>query len=480
MQRQPLPVGLRRSAYRLASLVPVLLGLLFAVGGKAYAETLSHGRFKEVQIYRPAGDVKHVVLFLSGDGGWGRKLAGMAGALVADGAMVVGIDVPDLFEALEADGANCVLPDGDLENLSHYVQAYYKLPTYFTPLLIGYSSGATLAYAILAQSPPGIFAGAVSLSFCVDLDLQKPLCKSESLHYSPRMDGQGARLIPASRLHAPWIALHGTLDEVCPASEARTFVSQTQSARYVELPDLGHDYGRSSRWLPQFKAAYSSILDTQPQTLPPPPPSLQDLPIIEVPTTGKSDLFAVLLSGDGGWAGLDKQVAAALSARGIPVAGIDSLRYFWHKRTPEELAADIDRTLRFYASHWQKKRAILIGYSQGADVLPFVVNRLPPPSRSIVALAALIGIGKTAAFEFHVTSWLGSAVNGLPVQPETDKLSANDTMCLYGQDDAESICPTIGAEHAQIVNLAGGHHFGGDYRHLAELIVEQATHAPQK
>jgi type IV secretory pathway VirJ component len=167
-------------------------------------------------------------------------------------------------------------------------------------------------------------------------------------------------------------------------------------------------------------------------------------------------------------------VAAALSARGIPVAGIDSLRYFWHARTPEGLADDIDRTLRYYAFQWQKKRALLIGYSQGADVMPFAVNRLPPATRSIVALTTLIGVSRTASFEFHVSHWIGTADDGVPTRPETDKLSANDALCVYGDDDAESLCPTIGATHARIVELRGGHHFGGDYHQLAELILEQA------
>lgn len=59
-----------------------------------------------------------------------------------------------------------------------------------------------------------------------------------------------------------------------------------------------------------------------------------------------------------------------MAARGIPVVGFDSLRYFWKKRTPEGLAADLDRVLRYYGRHWGKSKLILIGYSQGADVLP--------------------------------------------------------------------------------------------------------------
>jgi type IV secretory pathway VirJ component len=448
-------------------------GVALGVNGSAHAETLSHGRFKSVEVYRPAGAVKHVVLFLSGDGGWSRELAGMAGAMVSDGALVVGIDLPELFEALEADGGSCVFPDGDLENLSHWVQAYYKLPTYFTPLLVGYSAGASLAYAVMAQAPPGIFAGAVTLSFCRELDLHKPLCKGTGLRYEMRKDG--ARLMPSPKLRLPWVALHGAEDELCPAGEAREFVAQSPPARFVELPDVGHHYGRPRYWMQPFRQAYTSILDSQPQSLPAPPKSLEDLPIVEVPATGgKSDLFAVLLSGDGGWAGLDKEVATALAAKGVPVAGIDSLRYFWHARTPDGLAQDVDRLLRYYAYRWDKKRALLIGYSQGADVLPFAVNRLPSATRSLVALTALIGISQSASFEFHVSNWLGGGDDGLPTRIETDKLSAADTVCLYGDDDDESLCPTIGRTHARVVPLRGGHHFGGDYQHVADLLVKQA------
>jgi type IV secretory pathway VirJ component len=95
------------------------------------------------------------------------------------------------------------------------------------------------------------------------------------------------------------------------------------------------------------------------------------------PGTAPSDTIAVMLSGDGGWAGLDKEVAAALSANGIRVVGLDSLRYFWTARTPEGLAADLGRIIDYYVSQLGKQRVLLVGYSQGADVLPFAVNRLP-------------------------------------------------------------------------------------------------------
>jgi type IV secretory pathway VirJ component len=114
--------------------------------------------------------------------------------------MVVGIDTPRLFAALESDGSSCVFPDGDLENLSHYVQGYARLPTYHTPLMVGYSSGASMAYAMLAQAPSGTFIGALSLGFCADLDLAKPLCRGEGVHFTRRKDGKGVDLLPSKAL----------------------------------------------------------------------------------------------------------------------------------------------------------------------------------------------------------------------------------------------------------------------------------------
>jgi type IV secretory pathway VirJ component len=456
----------------------IAFALIFALGGHccdAGAETLSHGRFKHVEIFRPQGEVKHFALLMSGDGGWSSKLARIAGTLASDGTLVAGVDTPELFADLEKDGGSCVSPDGDLENLSHYVQAFYKVPTYYTPILIGHSAGATLAYTSLAQAPAGIFGGALTLSFCVDLDLRKPLCQAQGLRYRPLK--RGVRLLPPSKLPAPWIALHGTQDHVCPIGEARTFVAQTKGARLVELPGVTHNYGGTD-WLSQLKASFESIVSTEvSQRLPQPPPSLADLPIVEVEATpggavsGASDSFAVLLSGDGGWAGIDKQVAGLLADRGVPTAGLDSLRYFWTPRTPAGLAQDIDRIVRYYAFHWKKKHALLVGYSQGADVLPFAVNRLPAATRALVSLTTLIGVSESAAFEFHVANWIGADSGGLPVKPEIDKLSAANTLCVYGDDDEDSICPRVSPQHARIVKLPGGHHFGGNYLPLAQLVI---------
>ena len=200
--------------------------------------------------------------------------------------------------------------------------------------------------------------------------------------------------------------------------------------------------------------------------------------MVEVPAaagTTSGDRFALLLSGDGGWAGLDEEVATALSARGIPVVGLDSLRYFWTARTPEGVAADADRIIRYYLAKLGKSKVLLIGYSQGADVLPFAVNRLPPATRERVALAVLLGMSEHALFEFHLSSWVSDDATGPATLPEVNRIAGTPLLCVYGADEDDSLCPRLDSRRFKVVQVKGGHHFNGDYTGLARVILAAAT-----
>jgi type IV secretory pathway VirJ component len=447
--------------------LPAAAALALAASSVQAQEHVSHGRFADVALYRPAGVAKAVVLFLSGDGGWNRGVDGMAQSLVAEGALVAGVDVPKFLASFSGDGEKCVHPDGDLENLSHYLQGYAQLPTYFAPVLVGYSSGATLAYAMLAQAPSGTFAGAISLGFCPELDLAVPPCKGDGLRFETHQPHKSIDLIASSKLGGPWWALHGEQDAVCDIDAARPFVDAAAHATMVSLPKVGHGYSVERNWLPQLLDSFRAAVAHGPSALA--VPSLPDLPLVEVAAKRDSDLFAVIVSGDGGWAGLDKEVAAGLAARGISVVGVDSLRYFWKARTPDGFAADLDRLLRFYAEHWNKKRAIVIGYSQGADVLPFALNRLSPEASALVERSVLLAPAEKASFQFHLTNWIGGNSGDLPVKPEVERLDLSRVACIYGSDERdESPCAGLDTT-ARVRELPGGHHFNGAY---AELVRE--------
>jgi type IV secretory pathway VirJ component len=446
---------------------------------------LTHGRFHDLAVYSPQGTPLSFALLLSGDEGWTPTADIMARRLMQHGAMVVGIDLAKFKEALEADAAECVFPDGDLENLSHFVQAYFHAPTYQSPMLVGLSSGGTLAYAMLAQAPRNTFAAALSVDFCPNLTLDKPLCKGSGLESVRSTRGHGRDLLPAKSLGNPWVDLQSDAGGACPAAAAHDFISQVRGAAMVILPKAGQGLASSPGWMPQYTAAYNALSTQNPTThVAPPPASLSDLPVIEVPAqvpaapsshAVRSDVFAILMSGDGGWAGLDQDVAGALSAQDIPVVGLDSLRYYWTARTPNGLAADTDRMIRYYLAHYNKQRVLLIGYSQGADVLPFAVNRLSPDTRAKVALAAVMGMSEHALFEFHLTSWVSDDNSGPATLPEINRIAGIPVLCIYGADESGSLCPKLDAKKFTVVKLKGGHHFDGNYAALAQQILAAAS-----
>lgn len=431
--------------------------LLLVLGSTAFAETISHGRFEKLTMYRPQGEARQTVLFFSGEHGWTAELEPIAQSLARQGALVAGIDTPAFFRNLEKDGGNCVSPDGDLENLSHFLQAYYRLPTYRPALLVGTSSGAQFVYAMLAQAPVGTFGGGISLGFCPTPVLKKPLCPTSKTASSPQ-------------LGAPWTMLQGIHDQQC-RTQAKQFLTSVPQAEVIAIP--GDDYGEGDfhTWEPQFAAAFQRLAARTTGLPAVSAAELKDLPVVEVHSTGNTDTLALLISGDGGWAGIDKELAAALSKQGMPVVGLDSLRYFWKKRTPESTAADVDRMVRHYLNAWKKKSVVLVGFSQGADVMPFVVNRLPAATRDRLRMVALLSLSETAVFEFHLQNWLGAAKDAIPVTPELLRMKGVRGLCVYGANETDSLCAQPAAKSLQVVKLSGGHHFDGNYTKLAALLM---------
>jgi type IV secretory pathway VirJ component len=439
-----------------------------------YSTHLPSARFGTVTVYIPEGSPQSVAIFVSGDGGWELGVVPMARALSAAGAVVVGVDIrrylASLRKAAQRPGVSCQLIAADFEALSHQVQKEIGMSEYHVPVLVGYSSGATVVYAVLVQSPPGTFAGALSLGFCPEQDFGgAALCPGAGLHYTHNARHE-LTLEPATNLRQPWVALQGKQDQVCDPHATDAFVARVTGAEVVQLPLVGHGFGVERNWMPQFRAAYARLA-TRGESRAPSPPDISDLPVQEVHASGASAEFALLLTGDGGWAGLDQELATRLAASGVPTVGLNSLKYFWTERTPEETARDVARLLHHYLATWNKQRVLLIGYSFGADVLPFVVNRLPPELRAHVVSVSLLGIEAHASFEVSIADWVGSDQSGPATQPELSRIGDLPVLCIYGEGEADSICPTLPANGVARERIGRGHHFSGEYAQLADRIL---------
>lgn len=210
------------------------------------------------------------------------------------------------------------------------------------------------------------------------------------------------------------------------------------------------------------------------------PGETKRLPVrtIAAPPGAQGDVFAIVLTGDGPVRGLGHRVGEALARGGTPAAVWNSLRYYWNPRTPDEAAADLDRLVRHYADRWGRGRVVLVGYSMGADVLPFLVARLPPESRARVAGVVLLALAADATFEFRVEQWwTDTRAPTRPTLPEVARLDGVPVVCAYGRGDPRTACPRLRGSGARVVELRGGHHFTGNHRRLKALVTEVARRA---
>ncbi len=418
-------------------------------------------RFGTVKIYH-GGAPRTAVAFLFSDiAGWSAPYDRAARTLAARGTVVVGVDLHAYLGGLAASDDGCHYLLSEIEELSKQVQRSYGFEGYASPILIGVGAGGTLAYAALAQSPAATVAGAISIHPTAALATKVPLCPGAKA----TADRGGGFRYAAHRPLPGWWRLvdapNGPLAAVARATGATVIDRPAASDVATDIVD-----------------AAAAVIAPQNATGRAP-----QLPLVELPTTSRKQVMAVIYSGDGGWRDLDKQIAEVLVAHGVPVVGVDCLRYFWKQREPDEIARDLSNILRTYREQWQTPQVVLVGYSFGADILPFAFNRLSAEEQAQVVQISLLGPSTTASFQFHVTDWLGvsSDSDAVSTLPELHRLDHRLLQCVYGDDEEDSACPALQADGVEILKTEGGHHFDGDYHRLAALIltgVERRTRPP--
>lgn len=210
------------------------------------------------------------------------------------------------------------------------------------------------------------------------------------------------------------------------------------------------------------------------------PGSLADLPlVVDAPVKSGPDV-AVFLSGDGGWAKIDSSLAAHFLNAGYGVVGLNGFRYFRSKKTPAELTRDLTRISREYLKRWHRSRLLLLGYSRGAEVLPFAVARLGDDLKRRIDAVVLLGPSTFTNFKLRIADFFSNHrhADSVDVLPEVRKVDQR-IVCVYGLDEKDSLCPLLRGRHnATLIALPGAHHFDQDYADLAQKILAQLGKAP--
>jgi type IV secretory pathway VirJ component len=242
-------------------LLGLVFGLSFLTTQAAIKEPTPLPGFKKVWIYGNTVNPSSVVIILSGDGGWVLGVVDVARHLAKKNAMVIGVSCMPYIKHLQKQNVECYSVATNIENLSIFIQKKYGVSNYIKPIILGYSLGATLAYGMIAQAPAGTFKGAISVGFCYDLEMPKPLCKGVGLECSKRPK-KGYDLLPVTHIRDPFIIIQGANDRMCKYCLAKDFASQTTNAELIEMPNLRHGSLGLKKWIPKIMKAYEKILGT--------------------------------------------------------------------------------------------------------------------------------------------------------------------------------------------------------------------------
>lgn len=362
-------------------------------------------------------------------------------------------------------GGDCVDLATPLAQLQTAMEHRYPAVAGLLPMVMGRGEAAPLSFIALAQAPAKTFHSAIAVDFCPTRAISPTFCAQRA------WSGQ------AGPLTAPTQALGANMyvfqTPALAASGACDLAASEQFLQAVPSVKLSQAQGGADNWLEVD--ALLNWLDPRLTGQALSGQNDDDSPVVEVPAQAEqgADYFVLFLTGDGGWAQLDKELAQHFSAQGINVLGFDSLSYFWRKRTPEETAADLAELISTYQAKWQKKQVVLIGYSFGADVLPFVLANLPKEQQTAVKHIVLLGLSRFAHFEFYLTNWLSSETRESPFATEEalKTLPSVAGLCVQGAEDEESICSQLKLPNIKSVTLPGDHHYDEDYDSLSRIIM---------
>lgn len=449
-------------SFKRVLLSAIFMGALAAAPVQAQTQTQTAGESFDTglipspRIFKPTGNVKASIFLLSDADGWNDREDQLAKGLTAKGALVIGIDLPSYIASLGKDEDDCIYMISDIESLSQQVQRSLANGSYSTPVIAGIGAGGAYVLGMMAQSPAATIGEAIAVDPDAAITLPKVLCT------------------PAEKTPVGNAMSYGLTDGPLPAP-INIFLTKAapadgvKHARALEAEHDDIDIEETNATADQaLIQALSDRIDAGSGENSP-----LGLPLTILEAKPKYNTMAIIISGDGGWRDIDSEVGAALQEDGVPVVGLDSLRYFWSKKDAASTAADLSRIIRAYRKQWNVQNVMLVGYSFGADVIPSTYNQLPEADRNRVILLSLLALSNTAEFEISVSGWLGGSGTGDGGDPTVDlqKIDPKRVQCIYGTDDDEDACKALSSRGIETLGIEGGHHFDEDYEALARDIL---------
>ena len=209
-----------------------------------------------------------------------------------------------------------------------------------------------------------------------------------------------------------------------------------------------------------------------------------NLPLTIYPSLDKDGTkpFVFMISGDGGWTKFDNEMCENLVKNGLAVVALDAQKYFWNPRTPMEASTEIARSAQYYMQLWNKKGFLLLGFSFGASLVPFITEYFPQTLQQ--SLKGIYGLSPDlkADFEIHLGDMLGfgNKKDTYDVLEQMIKMRKFNPVCIFGEDEPLEAQSKFGGAGLKILTVPGNHHYNNDAKKIADVIADEVKRSALK
>jgi type IV secretory pathway VirJ component len=167
------------------------------------------------------------------------------------------------------------------------------------------------------------------------------------------------------------------------------------------------------------------------------------------------------ITGDGGAVRFDLKMFKEYHSHGYSYIGLNSLKYFSTKKSPDKVASDMIPVIKSYSNLWDKKTLVLVGFSFGSEIIPFLSERLPDDLKMRLKLIVLLTPAKTSDFHIRMRDMIGLDKKNerYNVVEETSKIKSPQMLVVFGSKEKPGLIESKEHPNLKVTTVKGGHGF---------------------
>jgi type IV secretory pathway VirJ component len=193
-----------------------------------------------------------------------------------------------------------------------------------------------------------------------------------------------------------------------------------------------------------------------------------DLPIDTLGSNDMNKPLVLYITGDGGFNNFSKAFMKQWNANGYPVVALNAKSYFWKTKAPEDAARDIAALIDEYLSLWKRNEVVLVGYSFGSDVMPFIQTRLAPGVLNKIRHTVLFSPSKNTDFTIHLFYDDG----GSSVAAEINRIN-KPVLVVFGDEEKDLPELQINNKMVTLIKVKGDHHYDNKISEVVNSVAKR-------